>query len=169
MSGKALAAYAMRVVPDRAFPFVPKSTTKLFPGDFWGIPLEDGRWACGRVLQNMPKGMAGARVGFLGGLLDWVDASPPTAESIAGRPVVEQGIMHVLAITSTGGAILGTRSLDLDNTGPLLCTLNDMVSVGLTPVRKWTVQDRGSAPALGWWGYDIIQVRANRRFVLPGA
>src|SRR6266700_932410 len=32
------------------YPFEPKSNTHLLPGQFWGVPLSDGRWACGRVL-----------------------------------------------------------------------------------------------------------------------
>lgn len=32
------------------YPFEPKSNAYLLPGQFWGVPLSDGRWACGRVL-----------------------------------------------------------------------------------------------------------------------
>ena len=32
------------------YPFEPKSNAHLLPGQFWGVPLSDGRWACGRVL-----------------------------------------------------------------------------------------------------------------------
>ncbi|HZP14788.1 MAG TPA: hypothetical protein VFA96_03115 [Nocardioides sp.] len=32
------------------YPFEPKSNTYLVSGQFWGVPLSDGRWACGRVL-----------------------------------------------------------------------------------------------------------------------
>ena len=34
-----------------AYPFRPKSTAELEAGQFWSIPLPDGRFACGRVLQ----------------------------------------------------------------------------------------------------------------------
>ena len=32
------------------YPFEPRSNVHLRPGQFWGVPLSDGRWACGRVL-----------------------------------------------------------------------------------------------------------------------
>jgi hypothetical protein len=32
------------------YPFVPRSNAKFRPGQFWAIPLPDGRFACGRVL-----------------------------------------------------------------------------------------------------------------------
>jgi hypothetical protein len=32
------------------YPFEPKSNTHHLPGQFWGVPLSDGRWAYGRVL-----------------------------------------------------------------------------------------------------------------------
>jgi hypothetical protein len=35
-------------MPD--YPFVPRTNATLVPGQFWSIPLTDGRFACGRVL-----------------------------------------------------------------------------------------------------------------------
>ena len=48
------------------YPFEPKSNAHLMPGQFWGVPLSDGRWACGRVLavQTEPvrlEGVAASR------------------------------------------------------------------------------------------------------------
>src|SRR5262249_10570900 len=39
-----------RVPAEPTYPFVPRSTAYLRPGQFWAIPLSDGRFACGRVL-----------------------------------------------------------------------------------------------------------------------
>jgi hypothetical protein len=153
----------------RTFPHVPKSTAALVPGDFWGVPLSDTRWACGRVLQPMPRGKPGARVGFLGGLLDWTGPEAPTAESIAGRPLLEQGVMHILSITTTGGAVLGNRALELDGIEPLLAYHDGMICRGFAPVRPWTRADGQTIPGLGYWGYDVLQIRANVLLVKPPA
>jgi len=145
----------------RSFPFVPKSSARLVAGDYWGVPLQDGRWACGRVLQLMPRGYAGGRVGFLGGLLDWSSSNVPTGNAIAGCPVLEQGVMHVMAIQTTGGKLLGNRPLEDDGLEPLLVCHDGMISKGFTPVRKWQVADGQTIAGLSWWGYDVIQIRAN--------
>jgi hypothetical protein len=96
------------------YPFVPRSNASLTPGQFWSIPLSDGRFACGRVLAIDRQARYGAKTMFVGGILDWVGDSPPTADSIAGRRVLEIGKGHVRVIAESGGAILGERPLDAD-------------------------------------------------------
>jgi hypothetical protein len=75
------------------------------------VPLSDGRFACGRVLDvprepdlHVPVG----RMLFLAGLLDWVGETPPTNQAIAGaeggrrlRPVTAGD--HDLPVMSTWG------------------------------------------------------------------
>src|SRR5262249_32527133 len=71
------------------YPFVPKSTATLEPGQFWSIPLDNGRFACGRVIQlRIENGMRDSRL-FLAGLMDWWGRKPPTAERIAGCGVID--------------------------------------------------------------------------------
>ncbi len=106
------------------------------PGQFWSIPLRDGRFACGRVLRIEPRG----RTRFIGALLDWVGDAPPTAEAIAGRPVLEVGNVHVRAIGFDGGAIVGERPLEAD---------------GITVP---TVID-------SYWGDGYAVARAEHRFI----
>ncbi len=96
------------------YPLSPKSASSLLPGQFWDIPLSDGRHACGRVLARIPAGQSGSRMSFIAGLLDWVGTAPPTADTIAGAGVLDVGYAHVRAITSIGSAILGQRDLALD-------------------------------------------------------
>lgn len=76
----------------------------------------------------------------MAGLLDWVGAESPTAESIAGASLLVVGHAHIDAITSDGGAILGERPLGVD---------------GLT------VPD--SVPS--YWGAGYPKTRAERRFI----
>src|SRR6476660_9537596 len=73
------------VMPKVTYPFLPRSTKAMLLGQFWAIPLSDGRFACGRVVELRVRddGTRDSR-GFLAGLLDWVGSSNPTSDSIAG-------------------------------------------------------------------------------------
>lgn len=95
------------------YPLVPKSNRQLRPGQFWAIPLSDGRFAAGRVMA-VPAFGFGDRTGVVVGLMDWVGDHPPTSEDLAGRPVLVQAKARCEAITMTGGEVLGLRPLDLD-------------------------------------------------------
>jgi Immunity protein 26 len=148
-----------------AYPFTPKSSAKLRPGDFWAIPLQDGSFACGRVIELPPKGRPGAKVSFLGGLLGWHSANPPTAESIAASPTIEQGAMHVLSITSTGGQIIGHRSLESDGIEPFEMINGNVVQRGFEPLRPWKRSDNELLPTFSTWGYNVIWLRAHKHFL----
>jgi len=106
----------MPAVPD--YPFVPKSNRYLLPGQFWSLPLHNGRFACGRVMA-VPAFGARDRVGIVIGLMDWVGNQPPTFDSLQGCQVLVQAETHFSAITNTGGDVLGLRPLDLDGLIPV--------------------------------------------------
>ena len=151
------------------YPFIPKSTALLIPGQFWALPLSNGLFACGRVIQLAPAGMMGARVSFLGALLDWVASSPPTSTAIAGASCVAQGHFHIKAITETGGELLGHRLLDLDGIRPWLFRgaygwQNSSVQEGFVPIRPQTLAD-DKLPVFSTWGYNVIREIAEARFV----
>jgi internalin A len=96
------------------YPFVPRTTAHLAPGQIWSIPISDGRFGCGRVLRMDPDRAYGARVLFVGAILDWIGDRPPTPEAIAGRPAIAVGVAHVRSIPAGGGQIVGERPLELD-------------------------------------------------------
>src|SRR5262245_21234477 len=100
------------------YPLIPKTTAHLRPGQFWSIPLSDGRFGCGRVLRVDHDRPTSRRTWFIGGILDWVGDSPPSAETIAGAPVLEPGNAHIRTISFGGGAILGERPLASDDIEP---------------------------------------------------
>jgi hypothetical protein len=160
---------ANRVTADagkrREFPFVPKSAIALCPGDFWAVPVSDGSFACGRVLELMPKGVPGERVAFLGGLLDWHASLPPTADSIARAGTVEQGVMHVRAIINSGGEVLGHRPLQLDGLEPATFVNGNSVQKGFTRLREWCPEDTARFPSLSYWSYDVITTLAHKHFL----
>jgi hypothetical protein len=155
------------------YPFVPKSTASLVAGQLWAIPLSNGRFACGRVLQAVRERSVGSRTMFLAGLMNWCGAAPPTSESIAGSGVVAEGGAHIVTIVDNGGAITGMRPLDLDGIEPALRLdahegARLMVVRGLVPLRVATREDRLALSVQTWWGRAAIARRAERLFVESG-
>jgi hypothetical protein len=155
-----------------AYPFEPRSNAHLEAGQFWGIPLSDGRFACGRVLavprSPDPAYPVNART-FLAGLLDWVGDAPPTSASIAGATSRAQGFVHIKAIRENGGVVLGTRPLELDGIEPgqWLSHPIDRVTwvyAGATPIRPAGLDDAG-LPVIEGWGFKLIERLAEGAFV----
>jgi hypothetical protein len=129
----------------------------------------DGTYGCGRVIQVAPKGTAMGRVMFLAALFDWHSTSLPTAESIAGAACLRQGRTHLKAITEVGGVILGFRPLEHDGIEPWLFRgahgwQNSNVMRGLEIVRPQTSADK-HMPVISAWGYKVIQIAAESRFI----
>jgi hypothetical protein len=155
------------------YPFEPRSNAHLRPGQFWGIPLSNGRWACGRVLAVRKESDAYFRGNtrmFLAGLMDWESERPPTAEAIAGHGLLEQGWAHVLTIQRTGGQVLGERPLALDGIRGLRKVTHRaggtvMLYEGAAPLRPASREEAATLPVLETWGYGFIAKLAEHRFV----
>lgn len=122
------------------YPLTPKTNAQLSPGQFWSIPLSDGRFGCGRVLRIDRDKAIGGRSRFIGAILDWVGDAPPSSGAIAGSPVLAVGNAHVRLISFGGGAVLGERPLDADAIEP-------------------------PASVDTYWGDGYGVMRAERRFV----
>jgi hypothetical protein len=123
-----------------SYPFVPKSTAYLKPGHFWSIPLDNGRFACGRVLAlHYTACKRDTRV-FMAGLLDWWGEKPPSSEMIAGRRTVAHGSVHIKTIGENRGEVLGFRPLEAD---------------GIEP-RPFACYSS--------WGFGVIKLLAEKRF-----
>jgi hypothetical protein len=84
------------------YPFDPKSNRLLLAGQFWALPLADGRFAVGRVMAVPAFGEKDRR-GFVAGLMNWIGTAPPHADALASGTVVAQGATRIDAITNTGG------------------------------------------------------------------
>lgn len=89
-------------MPEREFPFSPKTATALRVGDLIAIPGSGGRWAVLQVSALRRSG-PGARTTIGVGVLPWSGAKPPTADAIAGLDFMEHG-MTAIEIFSAGGA-----------------------------------------------------------------
>jgi hypothetical protein len=156
----------MASVRPRSFPFTPKSLANVYKGDFWGIPLSNGSFACGRVIQIHPLQR---RTIFLAGLLDWNEDALPTYDSISGARCIDQRQAHLKTILENGRDILGNRALELDAIQPWLVRgahlpRNSHVLHGLVPVRAQTPED-DCLPVFKGWGFKVLSIAAERRFV----
>jgi len=154
-------------VPARAFPFKPKSTLTVRPGDFWAVPLAGGKFGCGRVIALKRKGSTGSRVMFLGGLLDWIGTASPSAAAIAGCRTVAQAQMHLRSIWETGGALLGHRPLDDDGITPDRFLSQSpgrgcRLMVGYKVLRSATKNEQRVLGVFATWGYLVIRNRAEQ-------
>lgn len=97
----------------KTYPFIPKSTALLERGDFWAILLKDGSFGAGCVVGSaLAGGKVQSRI-FIAGVVAWHGTSPPEAEQLFGRRVVEHAFAHIKAITESGGSILGRAHLQL--------------------------------------------------------
>jgi hypothetical protein len=140
-----LKSYGLPVARPPRYPFEPRSTAYLRPGDFWGIRTRRGGWyCCGRVLATDFGGVAPSR-SIVVGLLDWCEPDAPTADAIAGALVLAYGLAHVKTIRETGGQVLGHRPLEAD--GGL-----DVLLGGRTLSQDWA------------WGYMMIEAYAHDHF-----
>jgi hypothetical protein len=159
------------------YPFEPRSITYLRAGQFWAVPLSDSRFACGRVLHvpgpsdPEPSLYLNTRI-FLAGLMDWSGDEPPTAQAIAGYKLLEQGRVHVAALTDTGSKILGQRDLELDGlTGLLEVSHRGGGTVWLYEggrrLRAATSQERQTLPVMSVWGRQVIVLLAGRHLTRP--
>jgi hypothetical protein len=149
------------------YPFVPRSTAYLEPGDFWSIPLAGGGFSCGRVIQlRMENGKRDLRI-FLAGLMDWSGGSLPTADALAGCGVLAQGQVHIRTISENQGEVCGFRDLALDGIEPALFRDADgaiCVQRGFEVVRPFDCERDTDLPVFGTWGYAVIRRKADRRF-----
>ena len=151
-----------------SYPFEPKSTAYLQPGQFWGFQRSDQAWACGRViaLQFDASGKRDSRC-FLFALLDWLGDQPPTEASIAGATSVCQRDAHIKTIRENGRLILGCRDLSLDNIEPQLCLSQSggrgcMLMRGYDVVRSATAKEIESLSVLPTAGYNAIRLLADK-------
>ena len=106
---------------------------------------------------------------FWAGLMDWVGEQAPAEGDLAGvRQLVHDGQSHILAITSTGGSILGLRPLEEDGVElPLeVDTRHKGASLykGFRRLRDATEAERQELPIRGVLGYSVLWYVAEDRW-----
>jgi len=152
------------------YPFIPKSTSYMKEGQFWDIPLSNGKFACGRVLQFDYRNEKKDSRSFLAGLIDWVGENLPTFDAIAGAKLLEQGRAHIRTIVFNEGAIRGFRPLELDNIIPLhelshMPLIDCQLMRGFESLRLATLEERKSLDIASGWGLGVIKNAAEAYFV----
>ena len=99
--------------------------------------------------------------------MSWRGRSQPTASALVCGRFLEQAIMHIAAIKNSGVAVLGNRPLEMDGLEPWTFINGTTIQKGFNPVRKSRRDDNDRLPALSWWGYDVIQIKAHNHFLSP--
>ena len=84
----------------------PTSATQLEIGDFFGVPLAGGTYACGQVVHVKCKG-AGSRTAFVVGVVDWTGPNRPSQSDIEGKPVLDVGLTRIEVFTKDGAEVIG--------------------------------------------------------------
>jgi hypothetical protein len=154
-----------------SYPFKPKSNSKLEPGQFWSIKLENGEYACGLVLSVPPRENRDTKTVFVG-LLSWHGKTKPTSEVLEGSnlEIIDQGEAHVKTITSFGESIEGKIELhkakivianEVDsNYGPHSYVVN-----GFNVLGKSAPEDHEKLKKHRTWGYNFINLLANKYLI----
>ena len=151
------------------YPFTPRSTARLVPGQFWSVRRDDGRFGVGVVLgvpkpDTAPHHTTSTRT-FTAGLLGLVLDRPATTSDVDGARLVEWGYAHVQTISLT--------SIDgLD--GLIDATFNEVLkvshrgggTVGLygngTYQRVATSDEARDLDVVGTWGLTFVQRLASQ-------
>ena len=124
-----------------SYPFKPKSTAYLERGQYWSIPLSNGKYCCGVVLHLLLHLGKKEQRSFHAGLLSWDGEGPPTKEDISGCSVLESGAAHIKTITEIGGEILGKSKLKSDD---------DLIE---------------KTDDIHTWGYNFINLLGEKHFI----
>lgn len=103
--------------------------------------------------------------------MDWSGPELPKANDLEGTVVLDEGEMHIRTIQRNDGQILGWRPLELDGIRPRLCLDESPdsptchVKLGATPIGLATQEQRRTLTVYSTWGYGVIKLLAERRFV----
>ena len=117
------------------YPFEPKSTTHLEPGQFWAIPLSNGYYACGVVLAKLSESGKIESRSFLAALIDWSGKDKPSSEDIKNKEILKKGAAHIKTIQLTGGEIIGKTEFNSLPENPKEYT-DDIVTMGYGVLEK---------------------------------
>ena len=152
-----------------AYPFVPKSTAYLNAGDFWDIPLGNGTFACGRIIQLDTSGRKRHTRMFLGGLMDWCAPELPTMSALDGAKVLFQTVLHVRSIGWCNGMVRGWRDLALEHIEPAMMVsgargLGCLLYRGLEELGPASDLEQQTLPEYGVSGMAVLKILATERY-----
>jgi len=152
------------------YPFVPKSTAYLKEGQIISIPLSDGSYACGRILQLKVDGEKRDSRMFIAGLMDWHGSEMPCSEAISGAKILAHGQVHVKTVKECGAEIVGERDLGEDN-------IQIPLSLDQSPGRNCRLRrgydlldmasdmEQSTLQVFSTWGYKVMKNLAEHHYV----
>lgn len=147
------------------YPFLPKKPSEISEGDFYFIPLSNGRFACGRILLIERTSSGRKTKSLLVGLHDWSGNEHPTAACIHECKIVEQGVMHINSIDVVGGKVLGNKPLEEDKLKPNLQVEAGYLIDGFESVEQLPPEDYKKYSSRSSYGLDFIRLLAEDHFV----
>ena len=145
------------------YPFVPERASQIEDGEFFSIPMKDGRYACGRILLIERKSGRKTK-NLLVGIHHWCGDKKPTPEDIHQRPIIEQGEIHINAIGYMGGAVLGHKCVHEDDLTPLMQIYAGSYMLGFDNLGQASNEDYGRYSSRGSWGLDFARLLAESHF-----
>lgn len=145
-------------------PFIPTKASEINNGDFYYIPLSNGRFACGRVLIIEEKSGRKTK-SILVGLHDWNGERFPTSEDIHGCKIIEQGVMHINSIGHVGGEIVGHKPLEDDGLKPIIQFEAGYLINGFTYYKKIPIVEGEQYSKRTTYGLNVIKGLAEKHFV----
>ena len=90
---------------ERTFPFTPRSARELRIGDIISVPVGEA-WGCLQVADVLESG-PGSRSDFIAAVVAYDGLASPTAETVLGRPILQQGLTRVEMFTEGGLEVVG--------------------------------------------------------------
>ncbi|MDF1763846.1 MAG: hypothetical protein P1U57_10585 [Oleibacter sp.] len=152
------------------YPFVPKSTAYLKEGQIMSIPLSDGSYACGRILQLKVEGEKRDSRMFIAGLMDWHGNEPPCSEAISGTKILAHGQVHVKTVKECGAEIVGYLDLGEDNTQiPLSLDQspgrNCRLRRGYDLLDPASDSEQSTLHVFSTWGFKVMKNLAEKHYV----
>lgn len=146
------------------YPIVPIKASEIKEGEYFYIPLSDGRYACGRILLIKKKDGKRTKL-LLAALHDWSGEKLPTREDIHRCPIVEQGVMHINSIGHIGGEIIGHKPLEEDNLKPLLQFEAGYLLDGFDHIGQMQNDGYDKYSPRTTYGLNSIRLKAEKHFV----
>jgi hypothetical protein len=147
------------------YPFTPKSTASMIEGQIISIPLSNGTYACGRVLEIRK----GSRTAFLVALMDWNSPNSPDSNTITNSKILKHGQVHIKAIIESGSEIVGHRELALDEI-EIPLTLDSspdtkcLLRQGFTTLGYASTEQRKTLKVFSTWGYSVLKNTAEHNY-----
>ncbi|TVV42250.1 hypothetical protein [Thalassolituus sp. C2-1] len=146
------------------YPFIPTKASEINEGDFYYIPLSNGYFACGRLLEIEKKGGRKTKR-VLVGLHDWSGCDYPRKEDIHGCGIIEQGVIHINSIGHVGGEVVGQKPLNEDGLRPKLQFEAGFLIDGFENLGKLPFSDYDKYDHRYTYGLNVIKLLAEKHFV----